>query len=354
VVYLDSRIAKGVFTDEDIDILTAVTRHIAVSLETARAAQLELAVQAARQQRDTAERLHEAMNRLTATLDPQQVLHLLRDIVAGAVPADHVVLVHRDGPSVTAAGPVDVSLVDSLLAVDGPDRGTVDTAPAGVRAVADGVRGWLVAPLTTRGHGAGVVVAVSTTDDEFDQADLDMATALVGQGASAYANARLFAQVHQLATTDGLTGVYNRRHFNELARRQVSIARRNHRPLAAMMVDIDHFKKVNDTYGHGTGDEVIRAVAQTLQGRIRDPDVMCRYGGEEFAVIMSEVHGDALEIADRLRATVAAHAVGEVRVTVSIGVAELKPDDDLEGLLARADEALYAAKAAGRDRVRPG
>jgi len=211
-----------------------------------------------------------------------------------------------------------------------------------------------VAPLTTRGHGDGVLVAVSTTSDDFDQADLDVTAALVGQGASAYANARLFAQVQQLATTDGLTGVNNRRHFFDLARRQLSLARRNHRPLAALMIDIDHFKRINDTHGHGAGDDVIRTVAQTLQGSIRDPDVLGRYGGEEFAVIMSEMHGDAIEIAERLRAAVASGPIGSIRVTVSIGVAELKPDDELEGLLARADEALYSAKAAGRDCVKPG
>jgi eukaryotic-like serine/threonine-protein kinase len=354
VVYLDSRVAKGVFTEDDVDILTAVTRHIAVSLETARAAQLELAVQSARQQRDTAEHLREAMNRLTATLDPQHVLHLLRDIVADTVPADRVILIHRDGPAITAAGPVDPSLVDGLIATRGPQRGTGDTAPSPVRALADGVRGWLMAPLTTRGLGDGVLVAVSTASDEFGQADLDVTAALVGQGASAYANARLFAQVQQLATTDGLTGVNNRRHFTELAGHQLSIARRNHRPLAALMIDIDHFKRINDTHGHGTGDEVIRTVAQTLQGSIRDPDVLCRYGGEEFAVIMSEMHGDAMDIAERLRSTVASSPIGPVRVTVSIGVADLKPDDELEGLLARADEALYQAKAAGRNCVRPG
>jgi eukaryotic-like serine/threonine-protein kinase len=354
VVYLDSRVAKGVFTEEDVDILTAVTRHIAVSLETARAAQLELAVQAARQQRDTAEHLREAMNRLTATLDPQHVLHLLCDIVAETVPADRVVLVHRDGSTITTAGAVEAPLVDTLITTGGPQRGTADSAPAPVRALADGVRGWLVAPLTTRGHGDGVLVAVSTTSDDFDQADLDVTAALVGQGASAYANARLFAQVQQLATTDGLTGVNNRRHFFDLARRQLSLARRNHRPLAALMIDIDHFKRINDTHGHGAGDDVIRTVAQTLQGSIRDPDVLGRYGGEEFAVIMSEMHGDAIEIAERLRAAVASSPIGSIRVTVSIGVAELKPDDELEGLLARADEALYSAKAAGRDCVKPG
>ncbi|HET9516554.1 MAG TPA: GGDEF domain-containing protein, partial [Actinoplanes sp.] len=210
-------------------------------------------------------------------------------------------------------------------------------------------------PAQTRGAGQLVLLAGSTTGHEFDQAELDTTTALVGQGATAHDNARLFAQVQSLATTDGLTGLYNRRHFTEIAGAQISIARRNHRPLIGMMVDIDHFKKVNDTYGHAVGDDVIRAVAGALTARIREPDVLCRYGGEEFAVIMSEMHGDPAEVAERLRVAVAELTVptahGELRVTVSIGVAVLPPGGDLDSVLGSADEALYRAKEAGRNQV---
>ena len=100
---------------------------------------------------------------------------------------------------------------------------------------------------------------------------------------------------------------------------------------------------------------MIRDGRPDAAGSVRDADVLGRYGGEEFAVIMSEMHGDAMDIAERLRSARGVQTrSGPVRVTVSIGVADLKPDDDLEGLLARADEALYQAKAAGRNRVRPG
>jgi diguanylate cyclase (GGDEF)-like protein len=362
VVYLDSRVAKGVFTDQDVDVLVAVTSQIAVSLETARAAQLEVAVHAARQQRDTAEALRVAMMELTATLDPGQVLELLRNIVSRTIGADRVCLVQQDGTRLAVVGIPDGEPIErdaaELFSAAEPRSGTATDVPAGVTALLGVVRAWLTAPLNTRGGAHGVLVAGSADGDAFGVAQLDMAAALAGQGAMAYDNARLFAQVQQLATIDALTGVFNRRHFTELAGNQLTTARRNHRALAGMMVDIDHFKKVNDTYGHGTGDEVIRAVARALQSVVREPDVLCRYGGEEFALVMSEMEGDPLEIAERLRRAVAdlvvpGHA-GHVPLTVSVGVAELKPDDDLASLLSRADEALYRAKQAGRNLVRAG
>jgi diguanylate cyclase (GGDEF)-like protein len=124
------------------------------------------------------------------------------------------------------------------------------------------------------------------------------------------------------------------------------------------MVDVDYFKRINDTHGHAVGDDVIREVASSLRVNVRDTDILCRYGGEEFAIVMTEVHGDPIEIAERLRLAIrhieVAGADGPVRFTASIGVAELKPDDDLDSLLGRADAALYRAKQGGRDQVQVG
>jgi diguanylate cyclase (GGDEF)-like protein len=217
-------------------------------------------------------------------------------------------------------------------------------------------RSWLVAPLTTRGHGSGVLLAGSWAAEQFSPAQLDIVSALAGQGCTAYDNARLFAQVQQLATVDELTQVYNRRHFTDLATRELHIARRSHRAVAALMIDIDHFKNVNDRYGHAVGDEVIRAVSDALRAHIRQPDVLGRYGGEEFVLVLSDMSGDPVEAAERLRVGVEALVVpgprGPISVTVSVGVAEFKPDDDLDTLLVRADQALYQAKESGRNQVR--
>jgi diguanylate cyclase (GGDEF)-like protein len=361
VVYLDSRVAKGVFTEADIEILTAVTSHIAVSLETARAAQLEIAVQSAREQRDTAELLRFSIQELTATLDPGEVLARVTAVMARAVPADRVCLIHRDADLIVSS-PDGIDLhgvdVEALLALEEACQGDgTATMPPGVGDLLGDVRGWLASPLAAHGHGRGVLLAASTTS-AFTGTHLDIASALTSEAAIAYAHARLFAQVQQMAVTDVLTGVHNRRRFTELASQYLSVAVRNGRPLAVMMLDIDHFKKVNDTYGHSSGDDVIRAVAEALQSQIRGSDLLGRYGGEEFVVLLSELHTDPWEVAERLRTTVAdasvANPVGPIRVTISIGVAQLKPDDDLVRLITRADEALYRAKDNGRNQVAHG
>ncbi|MFN8078646.1 MAG: GGDEF domain-containing protein [Kineosporiaceae bacterium] len=182
---------------------------------------------------------------------------------------------------------------------------------------------------------------------------VDVAAALVAQAMTAHDRAELFAQVQALAVADELTGIANRRHFFEVAQRDVAAAVRARRPVVALMVDIDHFKAVNDTYGHPTGDDVIRVVAQRLSSAIRTTDVIGRYGGEEFALLLldSDVADD---LPERLRRCVADVAVetrsGPLAVTVSIGLAELAADDDLPALLARADQGLYRAKRDGRAR----
>jgi diguanylate cyclase (GGDEF)-like protein/PAS domain S-box-containing protein len=165
------------------------------------------------------------------------------------------------------------------------------------------------------------------------------------------------AELRRLATTDVLTGLSNRRHFMDLAKVEVERARRHGRPLTALMLDIDYFKRVNDTWGHPVGDEVIRAVAQASGNLVRKIDVVGRLGGEEFAVLLPETGLDgAMLVAERLRRDVGALRVlagaDQVVFTVSIGVAQLIPADSAPDMvLSRADAALYKAKTSGRNRV---
>ncbi|HZW26075.1 MAG TPA: GGDEF domain-containing protein [Gallionella sp.] len=184
-----------------------------------------------------------------------------------------------------------------------------------------------------------------------------MATVLVGSvGFILMVKERTDREVLELAMTDSLTGIPNRRALMELS--EHALARRGSSPMALMMIDVDHFKRINDTHGHPAGDAVLRQVARLLSGRLRGGDVLGRYGGEEFCVLAPDTDAEgARTLAESLRDIISFRPLhterGELSVTVSIGVA-CCPDDsarELKDLLAEADAALYAAKEAGRNRV---
>ena len=165
------------------------------------------------------------------------------------------------------------------------------------------------------------------------------------------------AELTQLATTDSLTGLANRRHFMEQGWREIERARRYRQPLALMLIDIDHFKEINDRHGHPVGDRVLQLVALACQSSARNADLPGRIGGEEFALLMPETGMVSAQLAaERMRRAVAAVDFGAAglaqAVTASVGLAVLEDSDaTLERLLARADKALYQAKQFGRNRV---
>jgi diguanylate cyclase (GGDEF)-like protein len=164
-------------------------------------------------------------------------------------------------------------------------------------------------------------------------------------------------ELFRLSTTDSLTNIYNRRYMFELGDKAYLAAKRYKRNLSVLMTDIDFFKKFNDTYGHNTGDEVLRAVANTLSKSVRQNiDVVGRYGGEEFGVILPETDLEsAKQLAERLRKNVEelrlVEQYPELSVTISIGVAMLDEKEALDDVFKRADEKLYEAKKNGRNRV---
>ena len=184
-------------------------------------------------------------------------------------------------------------------------------------------------------------------------------TALVvsRQVAALRENLQLMKDLHELASTDVLTGLQSRRNFFETAEREFYLARRHGRPLSAMMIDIDHFKTVNDTYGHATGDAALEMLAHACRDSLRMTDLLGRYGGDELVALLPESDVDAaLEAAARIRAAVD-DTVLEVdghpmKVTISVGVSTAEGAADLAQLLRRADRALYEAKQAGRNTTR--
>ncbi|WBQ17588.1 GGDEF domain-containing protein [Sphingobium yanoikuyae] len=198
-------------------------------------------------------------------------------------------------------------------------------------------------------------------------ADLIVAAILLSGGAFVLIVARLsemttndivrIASLERDVMRDPMTGVYNRRYLDSRLDEEISRARRSHSPLSALMVDLDHFKHINDTYGHPVGDEVIRHVSALIMSQVRVSDIMVRYGGEEFLVIATD---SALEevsaLGDRLLVQLRSHGVAlangqSLPVTASIGAALLEDAETQGVFLHRADEALYEAKRTGRNRM---
>ena len=170
-------------------------------------------------------------------------------------------------------------------------------------------------------------------------------------------------ELRRLAMTDALTGLFNRRHFNQVAKEEIGRALRYRRPLSVMAFDIDHFKRVNDTFGHSNGDRVLAMIARITREVLRTTEVAARYGGEEFIVLLPETPAPAAaEVAERLRTEIEEAALpserGPIAVTASFGVSDAlqcsgaKPEEQvLSEFVSSADRAMYASKAAGRNRV---
>jgi diguanylate cyclase (GGDEF)-like protein len=232
------------------------------------------------------------------------------------------------------------------------------TAPIYTRKVKiDDARSLLVLPLLAADEPVGTLTLVARAEKRFGKDVREMLAVIANQVAIALENGFLYRKMETMATTDGLTGLTNHRTFQQrFADMLERAARHNHR-VALLLCDVDHFKKVNDTYGHPIGDEVLRRVARVLQEVPRKIDLPARYGGEEFAVLLDNVDiAQAKQVAERIRIEISKVVVdsdkGPLSVTESIGVTVF-PDDgrDRAVLIERADLALYHAKHTGRNRV---
>jgi diguanylate cyclase (GGDEF)-like protein len=215
----------------------------------------------------------------------------------------------------------------------------------------------IVAPLILDERSIGVLSLDSFRLNAFTEDDLNMLTSYAATATAAIFNAQTHEETQRLAITDALTDVYNRRHFFELAQREFYRAKRYNRPLSALMIDLDHFKRINDTNGHATGDQVLRVVAQRCRESIRDVDALGRYGGEEFSAILPEsTLPEARIVAERIRKCICDEPIltarGSFEITISIGVASVTDNThNLTELLNNADVALYTAKQGGRNCV---
>ncbi len=219
------------------------------------------------------------------------------------------------------------------------------------------MRSLLVLPLCV---GEGVVGAITVGHREphrYGSDRREMLEVVGNQVAITLQNANLYAQMEHMATRDGLTGLTNRREFMSRLEEASARHRRNGRTFSLLLTDIDHFKSVNDTYGHPVGDEVLRRVSAAFRETLRECDLPARYGGEEFIVLLEETEIEgAVVIADRLREAIAALVFqseqGPFQCTISMGVAQWPGDaEELKELIDASDQALYASKKNGRNRV---
>ncbi|HQK25492.1 MAG TPA: diguanylate cyclase [Synergistaceae bacterium] len=218
----------------------------------------------------------------------------------------------------------------------------------------------MAAPLVFGDRTLGVMMALSTDSDlVYSSDDMAFFAAAASPVALALENSRLFTEMGNLAMTDALTGVANRRSLFMLGEHEISRAVRRRSPISFFMLDLDHFKNVNDRHGHRVGDGVLRHVAQICRRSLREEDLLGRYGGEEFVVVLPDTgHYEAWSVAERLRGAVEEapfHLEGRpLPITISVGVSTLpggSPRISLETLLDRTDQALYEAKRAGRNAV---
>jgi diguanylate cyclase (GGDEF)-like protein len=373
-VLVADRLENKPFNEEDERLLQVIAGEVL------RAIEVERVMSYIRRSRDEKDRFFRAIEELNRAGSPEQVFLAVLESARQVAPLEFCAVtlvseqngnrVHRimRMSGVTSAGralenavfPDNNGLVANVVRYGAPlpgrDAGAMDRQiifddDTQIR----GLQSLKIFPLMAGDRILGTLVTGSRKKAAFDNDELRMLEVIAIQAAQAVLRAQLFEAMEKMATTDGLTGLFNHRTFQGRFDEQLATARRYSRKLSFILTDIDHFKSVNDTYGHPTGDQVLKGVSKILKEQARDTDIVARYGGEEFAIIMPETDLKGAQIiAERIRERVMKEVFqteqGPLKVTLSLGVATF-PDVAMEKhqIIDLADQCLYYAKRHGRN-----
>ncbi len=354
------------FDRDTIDLLTLFSTQASMSFQNARLYTLE-------QKRATQLRAINAVaKQATSVLELNELLHSVCALVQTCFPSDHACVILKEGDDLVLralSGSLTSNLEEGCILTSVPDSwktalnsGSIVTdkdllgLPRAQR-ICEQAESSIAIPLVSQLQPLGLLVLASKTKNFFARTEAQPLESVADIFAAAIQNAHYVQRVKQLAFLDGLTGIFNRRYLETRLNEEIERSRRYDTILSVVMVDVDHFKRLNDEFGHLLGDEVLRQVACLLSQLLRKSDVVCRYGGEEFVVLLPQTSTEqTLLVAEKLR-----HAIEEWKfpgvpraVTISAGVAT-SPDHATtrDQLLKAADNALYTAKQTGRNRVLP-
>jgi diguanylate cyclase (GGDEF)-like protein len=371
-----SKLGLRQFDDDDLRLLTILADLAATAFAGASH------VAETRRLADELRQLLDMSSALTRSLDPVDVANLIAEHLARAVGADQAQISDWDRPNdrlrTLGCFPADLRpTLDDFYPLEGYpetlrvledgaisviDVAAPDADPAEVQLLLrDGMRGLVMLPLVAKGEAIGLVELTSRGRPSSDASHITIARTMAHEAAMALDNARLYETARNLADRDPLTGFFNHRYLHERLSEEVVRAVRMRRQLSVVMIDLDDFKLVNDTFGHVYGDGVLVHVAERIRGALRASDVAARYGGDEFALILPETGRDeAARVAERILAAFAASPFTDrnrqpFTIGASIGLATHPQDGySATGLIAAADVGLYDAKELGGNRVEPG
>ena len=357
------------FENEEIQISEQASSLISLALEKFQA------MEEAKKRANTSETLRRAGLAIAEKLEMNEAVEHILEQLQQVVPYDSATVQLLENEELKVIGshgwknPNDVLGLRFPLSGDNPNRIVIETSKPYylpetwkvfenfTKPPHNHILSWLGIPLIAHDKLIGLLAIDSSEPNDFTEEDIKTAAEFAGQVAITLENARLYQETQNQAITDPLTGLYNRRGFFELGRVEFTRANLMNRHFSAIMIDLDHFKKINDRYGHTAGDFILSEFAKRCKSCVREIDLIGRYGGEEVIIFLPDTSLKAgANVAERVRAAIEAKPVqfegNDIQITASLGVASRdEHTNSLETLIARADQALYIAKHKGRNRV---